>query len=156
MTVPWVPYKSTDLRKGRHWNISLTFRIIKILTLLSEDSWPASTSLLWLYCLPFRIFQRPFDRISKTVQPTDKWSIISWRHMWEGVRILRISFFLSSAIHFTKKGLKWFGQDQGLLIQALKRVGTHPVILAATVNWRPPCSHLLSNMCSLWLPLWRS
>ena len=62
MTVLWECYKSIDLRKGRYSNTSLTFRIIKILTLLSKDSWLASTGLLWLYCLSFRICQRPFDR----------------------------------------------------------------------------------------------
>ena len=62
MTVPWECYKNIDVRKGRHGNTCLTFRITKILTLSSEDSWPASTGLLWLYCLSFRICQWPFDR----------------------------------------------------------------------------------------------
>ena len=62
MIVPWECYKSIDLRKGRHTNTFLTFRITKILTLSSEVSWPASTGLFWLYCLSFRICQRPFDR----------------------------------------------------------------------------------------------
>ena len=47
-------YKSTNLQKGRHWNTSLTFGTTKILTLPSKNSWPASTSLLWLSCLLFQ------------------------------------------------------------------------------------------------------
>ena len=88
---------------------------------------------------------------ARDFQPTDFRRIISWRRLWGGIS--GISFFLSSAISFTDKWLKWFGQDQGLLVQALRRVGMLPVILVATVNRRPPCNHLLSNMCSPWLPL---
>jgi len=61
---------------------------------------------------------------------------------------------LSFAISFFDKGLKWFGQDQGLLVQALKKVGTPPVTPIATENWCLPCNNLLFNTCSPWPPLW--
>ena len=129
----------------------------KILTQQFEDSWPASTGLLRIYYLPFQDLPTTLRSITpKIVQPTDKRSIISWRHLWGIVRISGISFFLNSAIPFSDKGLKWFGQDQGLLVQALKRVGTLPIIPTATVNRRLPCSLLLSNICSPWLPPQRS
>ena len=77
-------YKSTDLRKGRHSNSSLTFGTIKILTLPSEDSWPASTGLLWLYYLSFQdLLTTLWSITSKIVQPTDKRSIIiNYYHFW--------------------------------------------------------------------------
>ena len=127
----------------------------KILTLTSEDSWPTSTGLLWLSCLLFQDSPTTF----RSTTPEIFSSLISIEPLVGAVcgdRNSGISFFFSSAISFTDKGLKWFGQDQGLLVQALKRVGTLPVIPIVTVNWRLPCSHLLSNMCSPWLPSWRS
>ena len=90
---------------------------------------------------------------ARDFQPTDFQGSISWRHLWE--RISRTSA-LSSAISFSDKGLKWFRQDQGLLIQALKRVGMPPVTPIATVNQHLPCNHLLSNTYSPWLPPWRN
>ena len=90
---------------------------------------------------------------ARDFQPTNFWGFISWHSLWE--RISR-TLFLSSAISFFDKGLKWFGQDQGLLVQALKRVGTPPVTPIVTVNRRLPCNYLLSNTCSPWLPPWRN
>ena len=47
--------KALIYEKGRHSDTSFTFKTTKILTFPSEDSWPASTGLLWLYCSSFRI-----------------------------------------------------------------------------------------------------
>ena len=153
--------KALIYEKSRHWDTSFHFLDIKnhkdtkfAIGGLLADLHQSPLTLLF-------IFQDSLATLwlitSKIVQPTDKWSIISWRHLWEVV-LEFLEFHFSWILQFLSptKGLKWFGQDQGLPVQALKRVGMLPVIFAATVNRHPPCSHLLFNMCSPWLPLWRS
>ena len=56
---------------------------------------------------------------------------------------------------FNEKAV-WFGQDQGLLVQAIRRVGMPPVIPTAIVNQRQSCIHPLFNMYNPWQAPWRS
>ena len=149
-------YKSTYLQEGRYSDTSFTLGTTENTNLTIGGFLARLHRSPLTFLFAFSGFtDNPLIDNARDFQPTDKRSIISWCHLW-GFRISGISFFLSSAIPFTDKGLKWFGQDQGLLVQAFKRVGTLLVIPTATVNRCLPCNHLLSNMCSPWLPLWRS
>ena len=124
----------------------------KTLTSPSEGLWLANPSLLWLSYLLLQDSPTTF----RSTAPEIFSPLISEELSVGAVCGEGISGILSSAISFTDKGLKWFRQDQGLRVQALKKVGTPPVIPIATVNQRLPCNHLLSNMCSPWLPPWQS
>ena len=101
--------KALIYKEGNHSDTYFNFpeqKTIKILTLPSEDSWPASTGLLWLYCSFFQDSLATLWLItSKTVQPTDNWSIINNHYIFKNtlgsnnlcllcLNIIIITFFL--------------------------------------------------------------
>ena len=57
---------------------------------------------------------------------------------------------------FLQQKAAWFGQDQGPLAQAIKRVGMALVIPTAIVSLRLSCNRLPFNMYSPWQAPWRS
>ena len=148
-------YISIHLRKGKsfrhfhtNWNSKNTgFTIGGFLTSL-----PRSPLIL---CLLFQDILSNLEIINaRDIQPIDFLVFISWHHLWE----LEFCQFLSlsSTIPFSDKRLQWFGQDRGLLIQAIKKVGMPLAIPTAIINLHLPCNHPLFNMRNPWQSLWRS
>ena len=99
-----------------------------------------------ILCCFFRIFKCFLITDARDIQPTDFIVFISCNLS----SAISLSSFLRSAISFSEKRLQLFGQDQGLLVQAIRRVGMPPVIPTAIVNQRQSCIHPLFNMYNPW------
>ena len=157
-TVLWVRYKKHWSTEKVPWRTSIHFSLKKNYKDTNFAIGGFLAGLHWFPLTLFFVFQDLLATFDNVEDSSAHWSL-KHHQLAPSVgnsRIFRVLLSLNSVISFNDKGLKWFEQDQGLPVQALKRVGTLPVILAATVNRRPPCNHLLSNMCSPWLPPWRS